>query len=187
MKVPIYEAVLTTKWGNKLNIAPMGIRFKDGDNLTLFVFKTSHTHEFLRNTGVAVVNFVDNVEIIAKSVISDEVFPWDPAEKIDGWVLRDAYLYFEVRSRDYRDCGLMGLYEMEILLKRERRVPLLFNRASFAVIEGAIKVSRLGLYDREEIASFFRSYESVVLKTGGDREIRAWEYLVGFLRKEGIL
>ncbi|MBC7239817.1 MAG: DUF447 family protein, partial [Chloroflexi bacterium] len=115
------------------------------------------------------------------------VFPWDPAEKVDGWVLRDAYMYFEVRSVDYKDIGSRGLFRMEILLKKTRRVPFLFNRASFAVIEGAIKVSRLGVYREEEIASFFRIFEPIVLKTGGEREMRAWNFLVSFLKKEGIL
>lgn len=183
----IYETVLTTKQGNRMNIAPMGIHIINEKSLLIFPFKTSHTYRLLKDTGVAVVNFVDNVEIIAKTVLCDEVFPWDPAEKIEGWVLRDAYMYFELKSKGFNEDDLKACFEMEILLKRERRVPLIFNRASFAVIEGAIILSRLSLYKREEVANFFKTYQPLVLKTGGDKELRAWNFMIDFLKEEGIM
>lgn len=183
----IYETVLTTKRGDKMNIAPMGVHVVNEKTLLVFPFKTSHTYRLLKDTGVAVVNFVDNVEIIARTVLSDEIFPWDPAEKVDGWVLRDAYMYFEVKSKNIKEDDLKACFEMEVLLKRERRVPLIFNRASFAVIEGAIILSRLSLYEKEEVVNFFKMLQSLVFKTGGERELRAWNFLIDFLRGEGIL
>ncbi len=183
----IYEVVLTTKLKDRFNIAPMGISFLEEDVVLVSPFKSSHTYELLKETGVAVVNFVDNVEIIALSVLSDEFFPCDPAERIDGWILKEAYMYYEVKARAFRETSLRCHFEMEILLRRERRIPKMFNRASFAVIEGAILVSRFNLYPPDKIRAFFKEYEPIVLKTGGEKEIRAWGYLVDFLRGVEIL
>ena len=63
----------------------------------------------------------------------------------------------------------------------------MFNRARFLVIEGAILVSRLGIYPEKKITDFFRDNERIVFKTGGDKEKRAWVYLRDFLRSEGLL
>lgn len=183
----IYETVLTTKKDDRLNIAPMGISFLDDNTILVLPFKSSHTYEVLRDTGVAVVNFVDNVEIIALSVLGDEVFPWEPASRIDGWILKDAYMFFEAKVKSFKEDPLRARFELEILYKETRRTPLLFNRASFVVIEGAILVSRINLYPKDKIVSFFKEYELVVFNTGGEREIRAWKYLVDFLKGEGFL
>ncbi len=183
----IYEVVLTTKRESEFNIAPMGIKFLDERSLLVSPFKTSHTYEFLRTTGEAVINFVDNVEIIAKSVVGDPIFPWDYAEVIDGWVLKDAYMYLEVRVCSVSESDKRADFRAEILLERKIRIPYIFNRARFLVIEGSILVSRLGIYPPERITRFFRDSERVVFKTGGDVEKRAWNYLKDFLKSEGLL
>ncbi len=183
----IYEVVLTTKRGSEFNIAPMGIRFLEDRYLLISPFKTSDTYEFLKATGEAVVNFVDNVEIIAKSVILDPVFPWDSAEVVDGWVLKDAYMYMEVKVCSILEGKNKANFKAKVLLERVRRAPCIFNRARFLVIEGAILVSRLGIYPEKKITDFFRNKERIVFKTGGDKEKRAWVYLRDFLRSEGLL
>ncbi len=177
----IYETIVTTKFEGRFNIAPMGVSFPQAGMVSISPYNTSHTYINLSRTGVAVVNFVDNVELFAHSVVTDEIFPWFPAERVDGWVLEGAYMYFEVRVRDICWGKERSCFLCEVLCEGRRRYPYIFNRAQALVIEAAILVSRLKIYPREKILTFFSEYEGVVLKTGGLTEKRAWQYLKAFL------
>ena len=178
----VFEAVVTTKRDDRFNIAPMGIKFIGKNTVLISPYNTSHTYVNLRDTGEGVVNFTDNVEIFARSVTSDIIFPWCPAKFIEGWILEDAYMYLEVKVKSFYENQERGYFEAQILDKQERRVPYVFNRARSIVVEAAILVSRLRIYPRGEIERFFSDNEKVILKTGGMREIEAWKYLVSVLR-----
>ncbi len=63
-----------------------------------------------------------------------------------------------------------------------------FNRARHAVIEAAIIASRLRWLAREMVVSEIERLESPVLKTGGPRELKAFELVRNHIRSklEGV-
>ncbi len=179
----IYEAIVTTKMKERFNIAPMGVEFTADGMVVISPYTTSHTYVNLLRTGVAVVNFVDNVEIFAHAVVTDEVFPWFPAATVDGWVLEDAYMYLEVGVKMARLGMERSSFFCEVFCDVKKRYPRMFNRAQALVVEAAILISRLSMYSREDILKFFRENERVVFKTGSLVERRAWKYLKRFLEE----
>jgi len=180
----VFEVVITTKKDDIFNIAPMGIKLIGENTVLMSPYNTSHTYLNLRDTGEGVINFTDNVEIFARSVTSDIIFPWCPAKFIEGWILEDAYMYLEVKVKNSYDNQDRVYFKAQILDKQERRIPYMFNRARSLVVEAAILMSRVKICSKEKIDSFFFNNEAIVLKTGGRKEIAAWEYLVSILKKE---
>lgn len=174
----IYESIITTigKAG-RVHIAPMGVHEVDGSWL-IAPFRPSTTLEYLRQTGVAVMNLTDDVRIFAGCLTGRRDWPTYPARKVTGHVLHAALAHRElevirteddpVRPRFY----CKGVYE-------EMHSPFRgFNRAQAAVVEAAILVSRLDRLAPDKVDQEIEYLTIAIEKTAGESEREAWRWLM---------
>lgn len=174
----IRETVVTTRAEDgHIHIAPMGIR-EQGAYLLLAPFRPSRSLDNMLRERCAVINYTDDVRIIAGCLTGRWQWPLCPADRIEGARLKDTLSHTEVLVEQVEDDELRPR-----LLCRpvhdEQHAPFRgFNRAQAAVLEAAILVSRLHLLPREKIQSEIDYLSIAVDKTAGLREQQAWQWLM---------
>jgi len=177
----ILEGIVTTiSPDGTLNIAPMGPRVEpDMDRFVLRPFRTAQTYRNLCDHGEGVLHVTDDVLLLARAAIG----PVEPvpevvrAERILGYILRDACRYFEFRVTAIDDREERVTIEAETVYRGRFRDFFGFNRAKHAVVEAAILATRITLLPAEEIAQEFRKLALLVQKTGGPQEHEAFRFL----------
>ncbi len=179
----IVEGIITTlNLQGELNIAPMGPLTDPGlSRLTFRPFKSSQTYKNLKQHPQGVFHTVDDAELIARSCVGKIEVPTQEAELVKGRVLKSACSYFEFRVVDLDDRDERTTIEVEILKRGELKPFFGFNRAKHAVIEAAILASRIGIISDKEIVTGMNHLQTWVDKTGGESEIRAFEFLKDFI------
>ena len=181
----ILEAILgvadPSDEGNGVRFAPMGVSLSDEgvpENLSLRPFATSRTGALLLREGRGVLNFTDDVFLFALTALSDEI----PMHA--GPVLEGACDWWEIEvERAAEEDGAKGSGEKRrtvfcrISAKHSVRPFSPFNRGKNAVLEAAILATRTHLKDcdRERLSQKIRELHEIVLKTGGRREIEAFD------------
>ncbi|MFL6714110.1 MAG: DUF447 domain-containing protein [Sulfurifustis sp.] len=173
----IYETVVTTRTAEgKIHIAPMGVRRSDG-NIILAPFRPSGTLDNLLRDGVAVINYTDDVRVIAGCLTGRFDWPLAPATCVPGMRLANCLAHAEVRvERTVPDETRPQLY-CRVVYEATHAPFRGFNRAQAAVVEAAILVSRLHLLPREKIEREMAYLAIAVEKTAGSREREAWSWL----------
>lgn len=183
----ILEGIVTTVSAEgEVNIAPMGPHVDVGmEHFVLRPFPTSQTFQNLRYHGEGVLHVTDDVLLLAKAAVGavDPAPSLIPAEKIKGFILRDACRYFEFRVRSIDDREERVRIEVEVVHRGWLRDFFGFNRAKHAVVEAAILATRTDFLPLEEIENEFRKLNVIVNKTGGAQEREAFEFLSGYLAK----
>ncbi|GLK84879.1 DUF447 domain-containing protein [Ancylobacter defluvii] len=175
----IRETIVTTRSRNgERHIAPMGATVIEGGYL-LQPFKPSRTLDNLVDTQIGVINFTDDVRLIAACVLGKRI----PVE---------------TQKASYIDCPrLVGaLSHDEITVDRveeDRQRPRIFcktyhseghhrflglNRAKAAVLEAAVLISRLNILSDEKIDAEMAYLAIAVEKTAGPEEQEAWEWMI---------
>ena len=92
----IRETVVTTSAEDgHIHIAPMGIRER-GDHLVLAPFRPSRSLDNMLRDRCAVINYTDDVRIIAGCLTGRHQWPLRPADRIQGARLRDTLAHTEV-------------------------------------------------------------------------------------------
>lgn len=173
----IHETVVTTRTAEgKTHIAPMGVRQDDGA-VILAPFRPSGTLDNLLRDGVAVINYTDDVRVIAGCLTGRFDWPLAPATSVPGARLADCLAHAEVRvERTVLDEMRPQLHCR--VVHEQMHAPFRgFNRAQAAVVEAAILVSRLHLLPREKIEREIAYLAIAVEKTAGSREREAWGWL----------
>ena len=174
----IRETIVTT--ANKLgdvHIAPMGIHVEN-DVSIIMPFKPSTTLNNILETGVAVINYCDDVRVFAGCLTRRRLWPLISADKIAGKRLKSVLAHTEVE--------LLKIEHDEtrpkLFCKRVHAVTHQpfegFNRAQFAVLEAAILISRLDRLPLVKIESEIDYLRIGFEKTAGDREREAWSWLM---------
>lgn len=183
----ILEGIVTTiAPEGLLNVAPMGPRVDASmDRFTLRPFRTAQTYRNLRSHGEGVLHVTDDVLLLARAAVGRlEPFPEvERAERILGYVLRDACRYYEFRVTAIDDCAERVTIEAETLHRGELRAFFGFNRAKHAVVEAAILATRTAILPAAEIAQEFRKLAVLVEKTGGAQEHEAFRFLSDFVNE----
>jgi uncharacterized protein len=184
----ILESIVTTSGlDGEANIAPMGPDVNESySTITLKPFRTSLTFSNLRDTGVAVVHVTDDVELIACSAIG-KVDPTGLIERVlTRWVkLVDCCRWFAVEVESWSDDPHTGV-EMrplafcKIVHRGEQRPMFGLCRAKYAVVEAAILATRIDMLGRDEVIRQMIPLRTLVEKTGGPAEHRAWRVLETF-------
>ncbi|OAI11430.1 MULTISPECIES: DUF447 domain-containing protein [Methylomonas] len=174
----IQETVVTTvNRQGRPHIAPMGIHVAEG-GLAILPFKPSTTLDNILETGVAVVNYCDDVRIFAGCVTGRRDWPLTPAEQVAGMYLTDALAHSEVRlSRLEEDEHRPKLF-CEAIYTANHKPFRGFNRAQYAVLEAAILISRLGMLPWEKIDAELSYLRIGLDKTAGPVEREAWAWLM---------
>ncbi len=189
----IVECVVTTQNAAcRINVAPMGPRFAEdfawsqplGQTFLLRPFEPSQTLENLREQRVGVLNFTDDVLLIAQAALMAEVptsVGFQPCQRIEGHSLRDAGRCFEFEVVSLKPEGLRWDVPCRILHVEERRSLIVFNRAAHAVIEATILATRIGLLPPEQIRAQMTMLAPLVEKTAGSQQREAWEFVQKWL------
>lgn len=174
----IREIILTTQSATGLvHIAPMGVHVV-GEEMRVMPFRPSATLDNLLATGVAVMNYCDDVRIFAGCLTGRRDWPLIPAERVAGQRLAGALSHAELELiRHEADDVRPNLYCR--VVHEAMHAPFRgFNRAQFAVLEAAILVSRLRMLPREKIEAELAYLSMGLEKTAGPAEREAWGWLM---------
>lgn len=184
----IYETIITTRNPDGgVHIAPMGIT--KGDNLIVVApFRPSTTLDNLHRTRQAVINMTDDVSIVAGCLTGRRDWPTVPAQVVDGERLAAAIAHTEIEVSHIEEDDQRPRFFC-FTRYHETHGPFRgFNRAQAAVIEAAILVSRLGMLPDDKIDKEIRYLSIAIDKTAGDKERRAWNWLmekINSFRRDG--
>lgn len=185
----ILEGVVTTlSREGEVHLAPMGPLVDDAmRRLVLRPFQTSTTFHNLKRHGEGVLHVTDDVELLARAAIGQlETLPeFVAAEGISGFRLADTCRWYSFRVCHINDREERAALEAEVVAAGRVRDFFGFNRAKHAVVEAAILATRIHLLPAAEIAAEFSRLKTLVEKTGGDREQRAFELLAAYVRGGG--
>ena len=177
----IETIVTTTAPDGTVNVAPMGVEWGE-DELVLKPFLETVTFRNVRETGVAVVNLIDDVGLFARAAISNPTAPTVPAAVVPGVVLADACSWREVEVRALDDTPPRSRIRAAVVHRGFRREFLGFNRARHAVLEAAIYATRVHMLPRDFLERELERLQVIVDKTAGPREFEAMALLVAHVR-----
>jgi uncharacterized protein len=181
----IIETIVTTVDARgTVNIAPMGLEWSGGDveSPVLKPFLETVTFRNVVATGVAVVNLTDDVRVFAQAAISSPSFPVERAVVVDGFSLRDACSWREIRVKSIDSTPPRSRIDTEIVHHGFRREFIGFNRARHAVLETAIYATRVHLLARDFLEAELQRLQVIVDKTAGPAEHEAMALLVNYIR-----
>ncbi len=148
-------------------------------------FQSSRTFQNLQRTRQAVFHVTDDVESIATAVCGIQ-FPealFKRATMVDGFVLTNACRAFELEVRFQDDNGPRASLPCRIVQVHSLREFFGFNRAKHAVVEAAILATRTDFLPQSEIETEWNWLRTLVDKTGGAAERRAFAQLTAFVKK----
>jgi uncharacterized protein len=183
----ILEGIVTTiSPEGTLNVAPMGPRVEASmDRFVLRPFRTAQTYRNLCDHGEGVLHVTDDVLLLARAAVGlvDPLPDVERAERVLGYILRDACRYYEFRVLAIDDREDRVTIEAETVHRGRFRDFFGFNRAKHAVVEAAILATRTALLPAEEIAQEFRRFAVLVQKTGGPQEHAAFQFLSEYVEQ----
>jgi hypothetical protein len=183
----ILEGIVTTvSAAGTVNVAPMGPRVDDTmDRFLLRPFPTSQTFKNLKDHGEGVLHVTDDVLLLARAALGPVEPPpaLVPAERVHGFILRDACRYYEFRVRSTDEREERVRIEVEVVHAGRLRDFFGFNRAKHAVVEAAILATRIDFLPLDEIEAEYRKLAVLVEKTGGDQERAAFDFLTQHIAK----
>jgi len=183
----ILEGIVTTiNEDGSVNISPMGpIVNESMSRFVLRPYQTSTTYHNLKRIGEGVFHVTDNVEMLARAAISEltELPDMIQAEKITGFILTDACRWYGFRTTLLDDHEERTRIECEVVDSGRQRDFIGFNRAKHAVVEAAILATRIGILPDDQINEETQRLATIVEKTAGSQEKRAFAFLQKFIQK----
>lgn len=182
----ILEAILgapdpTSETGARF--APMGVTISEGEptsRILLRPFASSRTGARFLQEGWGALNFTDDVFLFAQTALTDDV----PAAT--GLVLNGACEWWGIEvanaaKEDTMDGGKTTRWSAwcRVFERRSVRPFAPFNRGRNAVLEAVILATRAHLekFDRPTLTAKMHELREIVLKTGGEREIAAFDLI----------
>lgn len=177
----ILEGIVTTvSPEGAVNIAPMGPHVDAGmERFLLRPYPTAQTYQNLKAHGEGVLHVTDDVLLLARAAVG-MVEPMPallPAEKVHGFILRDACRYYEFRVRSIDEREARVRIEAETVHSGRLRDFFGFNRAKHAVVEAAILATRTAFLPLAQVEAEFQKLAVIVDKTGGRQEKEAFAFL----------
>jgi uncharacterized protein len=180
----IHETIVTTAARDGTpHIAPMGVRFDQGDAI-LAPFRPSTTLDNILACGCAVVNFTTDVRVFAGCVTGTQrVWPTLPASQVAGVRLAQTLAHTELRLAEVLEDAQRPTLRMQRVYSQTHAPFGGFNRAQSAVVEGAILVSRLFMLPAEKIDHEIAYLQIAIDKTAGPDELTAWSWIVAAIER----
>jgi hypothetical protein len=174
----IREAIVTTiDRSGRAHLAPLGL-IEDGQGWVIAPFRPSTTLDNLVEAPFAVANYTDDARIFAGLVTGRRDWPLVRAAKVPVPRLAGALAHAELGVARIDDDAARPRFHCEIL-HREHHAPFAgFNRASNAVLECAILLTRLHMLPREKIEREIAYLAIAIEKTAGPQEREAWSWLM---------
>jgi hypothetical protein len=181
----IIEGLITT-WNpdGTTNIAPQGpVVLVPGEKLLLRPWQGSRTYENLWRDRCGVFHLTDDVLLLAETAIGEprRAPALVSATTIDGMSLADSLETWELVIDEAVEQGPRSELTARIVNRVVRRTSCGWNRAQFAVIETAILATRLHLIAAPIVRADLERWRTVVEKTGGEREMAAFELLAEYI------
>jgi uncharacterized protein len=193
----ILEGLVTTRGANgDVNVAPMGpIVDRAMTRLVLRPYQTSTTYANLKVAAVGVLHVTDDVELLARAAVgriespprltlvpalkSDlrEADAADAARVAECPVLADACRWYAFVVDSLDDSQERTEIVCRVVAAGRLRDFFGWNRAAHAVVEGAILATRVSFLPPETIRSEFERLATMVEKTAGPEEERAFAFL----------
>lgn len=189
-RLRIVEGILTTQNADgTVNVAPMGPRVDD--QITQFLlrpFPGSRTYENLLRTRQATFHVTDDVEMIAQAAVGDlHQTPEYLAGSDEGYhILAGCCRWYQLEAAQVDTSGERAALTCRVIRQGHIRDYFGLNRAKHAVLELAILATRVHLLSAEEIDQAIATMASWVEKTGGNAEVRAWEFLQSTIQERRI-
>jgi uncharacterized protein len=183
----ILEGIVTTLNPDRsVNISPMGPQVdSDMESFVLRPYQSSTTYRNLKRTGEGTLHVTDDVLLLAQAAVGqpDPLPPMIDAAAIDGVILADACRWYAFRVESVDDRNDRTEIIVRVVDHGTFRDFFGFNRAKHAVVEAAILATRISFLPAEEIKREFERLASPVNKTGGPREIEAFEFLCQYVER----
>jgi hypothetical protein len=182
----ILEGIVTTQSpAGALNIAPMGPHLDAGfERFVLRPFRTSTTYRNLKERGEGVLHVTDDVLLLARSAVGAVTdVATEPAQRVRGQIILSSCRYYEFVVCRFDDREDRASFHAETVRQGVLREFFGFNRAKHAVIEVAILATRIGFLPLDGIEEELRKHRVVVEKTGGPKDLEAFNLLVDHIHE----
>lgn len=174
----IRETVVTSRASDgSTHVAPMGLH-EDGELLVLAPFRPSGTLTNILESKTAIVNYTDDVRVIAGCLTGRHSWPLTPADKVEGMRLSGALAHTELRLESHDEDPHRTWLRLRRVHEATHAPFRGFNRAQMSVLEAAILVSRLHMLPWDKVTQELEYLEIGLRKTAGDRELEAWGWLM---------
>ena len=178
----INEIILTTcDETGAPHVAPLGL-IANGTRWTLSPFRPSKTLTNLSIHQCCVASLTDDARVFAGCVTGRRSWPLVPTRAGYPPRLQDCLAHWELEVKQVEEDPLRPRYVCEVSGSGVHAAYSGYNRAFGAVVEASVLVSRLHILDINEIYSEFSRLKTSVVKTGGGREIEAFEWLENVVR-----
>jgi hypothetical protein len=163
----ITETVITTVNENdKIHFSAIGIEFSK-TKAVFYLYKKSITALNLKRKGSGVINIVDKAEYLIKSALNSKKIDVSQIKKNELYYLTDCCIYYEFKVLAIKNYEEKHKVEVEILVEKDNRRYIGFNRANNLLLEAAIIASRVGITkNKNDLIKFIDDNRRVIIKTG---------------------
>jgi hypothetical protein len=173
----IREAIVSTLHPDgRVHLTPLGYRMR-GEEVLLAPFHPSQTLQNLRAQGHAVLNFTDDVRVIAGCLTGRRDWSTVASACVPVPRLAELLAHWELEVVACRDDPTRPEFTCRIAARQTHGAFTGFNRAQAAVIEASVLVSRLDWLDPVGVVDELLRLRIAVDKTAGARELVAWSWL----------
>jgi hypothetical protein len=174
----IQETLVTTlDSAGQLHIAPMGIHVTE-NKLIILPFRPSTTLTNLLASGVAVINYCNDVRVFAGCVTGRRDWPVKEAEKINGKVLVNTLAHSEIELVCVEDDAVRPKLFCKVIHTVNHAPFPGFNRAQFSVLEASILLSRIKWLPMSKIETELEYLRIGLEKTACAAELDAWDWIM---------
>lgn len=177
----------------RANFAPIGVhltadccRILEAKEIEISLYPGSNTYLNLKSTPEGVINLTDDVLTFVDTALFSLQVPAVPSARVRPPRMAEAktVLEFVVTSFDESVCP--ARLKGTILLCEESGTYAGYCRAQGVVLEAAIAATRLQWISESKIVETWPSWQEIVVKTGGPRELEAFRKLADYLVRHGI-
>lgn len=173
----IFEAVVSTRNPDgSPHFSPMGYRL-EGDNVVLAPFVPSTTLDNLRRERAAVLNFTDDVSVIAGCLTGRRDWPTVATAVIPGCRLANSLAHREMSVVRCDEDDSRPTFYLATEFEQMHASFKGFNRAQAAVVEAAILLTRLDWLAPTKVAHEIGYLNIAIGKTAGPVEQLAWDWI----------
>ena len=174
----IRETIVTTiDQDGHPHLAPLGL-IVEGEGFVIAPFLPSKTYDNLVATPFCIANYTDDARIFAGLVTGRRDWPLCPVAGFSIPRLAAALAHAELKVTHIDDHAERPRFHCAILKEGQHANFQGFNRATHAILEAAILLTRLHLLPREKIDREIAYLASAVEKTAGPNEKEAWSWLL---------
>ena len=175
----IREIILTTVSSTgEAHLAPMGVHVLSEGRYLIMPFRPSKTLDNLVATGIAVMNYCEDVRVFAGCLTGRRDWSLLPADIVAGMRLADTLGHAELSVDQFEDDPVRAKFFCHVVHEATHQPFKGYNRAQVAVLEAAILVSRLDRLPVERIRSEMAYLSIAIEKTAGPKEQEAWGWLL---------